>query len=150
MNDTQFPSSFAIASTGCFASAYCATTSGNAGLKQTFAGVSTSSIEQVSFEVNGGGVNAYDFFYTDGSSDDFVAFSDDGSYSSQNVTADLRQGATLTGFEIFGADGSATTLDNISIVANAPLMAATPEPSSLALLGTGLLCVVGVMRKRFA
>ena len=32
----------------------------------------------------------------------------------------------------------------------APPAAVTPEPSSIALLGTGLLGVIGVMRKRFA
>jgi hypothetical protein len=33
--------------------------------------------------------------------------------------------------------------------ASGSLVAATPEPSSFALLGTGLLGVAGVVRKRF-
>lgn len=36
-----------------------------------------------------------------------------------------------------------------SVVAVQPVVAATPEPSSIALLGTGLLGVAGVLRKRF-
>ena len=45
--------------------------------------------------------------------------------------------------------GTQFVLDNVTISATAPVTV-TPEPSSFALLGTGILGVAGMMKRRFA
>ena len=57
------------------------------------------------------------------------------------------EAVNLGSFEILGGD-TANTYNDLGLVDFSAQV--TPEPSSIALLGTGLLGTLGVMRKRFA
>ena len=81
-----------------------------------------------------------------------ATFTGDGSFSSgPTLGAYLSPDGTYSETTIytlnFGTNGGNGT---VSTNAQIAAVAATPEPSSFALLGTGLLGVLGVMRKRFA
>ena len=67
--------------------------------------------------------------------------------TSSNGDYELSTGAAT--YFTLNLDGQEIATGTIS-VEPASTLAVTPEPSSIALLGTGMLGVAGVVRKRFA
>jgi hypothetical protein len=132
----------------------CVVATGNVGLYQTFGGVPTVDITDVSFWASHPGVvgveyGGYDFLYLDGSYDEFVFQTNDPGWSLFDATANLRPNDTLTGFEIWGYVGlgapNVTMADDISIMA-------TPEPRTLNLilidLGAFTLAAIRAVRAK--
>jgi hypothetical protein len=73
-------------------------------------------------------------------------------FTSQSITGKSDQGAVgplFSGAYDIGTDGVYQAYNGSLTISGAPAaVAVTPEPSSLALLGTGILGVAGVLRKR--
>ena len=131
-----------VTSTFSHSGLYGATDVGNLELRQDFAPTPGSSITDVSFWVYGVGANAVDFFYSDGSDQEFVTFPAPGVWSHMDVTSDVDTSRILTGFSIWGTDPSATTyVDDASITA-------TPEPGTLVMLGSGIIGLAGILRRK--
>ena len=122
---------------------YSAMDEGNIELRQDFTPTLGSQITNASFwAYTDSGVNAVDFFYTDSSDEEFVVFSSANTWTLQNVTSDVDPGKTLMGFSIWGSGPN-----HISYVDDASITA-TPEPSTLVLLGGSALAVCGNLRRR--
>jgi hypothetical protein len=132
-----------ITSTNCFSGSYCVVDTGNVGLEQTFAGVATTAITDVSLYMSGGIIEVVDFFYQGGGDDEFVLSGTPTAVSGWEVfdaTSDLRASGTLIGFEAFGNSGTTPTLlDDLSITT-------IPEPSGLMLALAGLVGLAFRMR----
>jgi hypothetical protein len=152
INDTRYGTGtgWSITSSGCYAGSYCATDTGNVGLKQTFAGVATSSITDVSFyqTTYADDIAVVDFFYQGGVDDEVVVSgtaTGDGSWVFHDATSYLLPNATLVGFEVWGNTTSTPSyVDDLSIVANSM---AVPEPGSMMLVSAGLIVMaVGLIR----
>lgn len=74
-NDTRYGTGtgWSITSSGCFSGTYCVTDTGNVGVKQTFTGIATTAITDVSFyEIPATASAVVDFFYQGGADDEFV------------------------------------------------------------------------------
>ena len=127
---------------------FSAMDTGNIELRQDFTPTLGSDITNVSFWFNNSvGFTAFDFFYTDGSDEEFVAEGPGGTWIFVNATGDVDTGKTLSGFSIFGADPDITTfVDDVSITAQGG--ATVPEPASLSMLGGGALILFGAVRRR--
>ena len=106
---------------------------------------------------------SFDFIPVTTSSDLIVSGFDDGKLASIRFTQNVVAGMTSTGGTttlFFGAyniaqngiyvDNSPGPVGTLTISGAPSAVAVTPEPSSLALLGTGILGVAGVVRKRLA
>ncbi len=122
---------------------YSATDFGNVELRQNFAGVLDSKISQVSFYIEDtAGLNAYNFYYSDGSTTEFTVRPSVESFSFFDVTSNLAAGKTLTGFSIYGNSGGTTHLDDLTIAA------AVPEPAAWALMLAGFAGLGAALRGR--
>lgn len=79
---------------------------GNIEIVQDFSGTATSSITAVTFWIRHASSSslptAYDFFYADGTDDEYVVFTTDASWTGFNVTSNLASGETLDGFSAWG------------------------------------------------
>ena len=99
---------------------------GNMEMRQNFSATDTSTITRVAYYVrqpNNGIAEAFDFFYTDGSDEEFVVFLTGANWQSFDVTADVAAGKSLTGFSLWGYSSSAasmpmTFVDGVEILVN--------------------------------
>ncbi|HZQ67162.1 MAG TPA: hypothetical protein VFA68_01480 [Terriglobales bacterium] len=97
---------------------------GNIEMRQDFTAVSTSIITKVVMWIrhpSGVGLPAaVDFFYTDGTDDEFLIFTPDQNWDVFDLTADLESGKMLSGISVFGFSGGGVTpttfVDNASIL----------------------------------
>ena len=106
-----------------FAGTWDAGDTGNIEMVQNFTPTSTSSLTKVGIwdrHPAGSEPTAADFFYTDGTDDEFVFFTNDTKWDPIDLTADLESGKMLSGFSIFGFSGGGginmnTFIDNAAI-----------------------------------
>jgi hypothetical protein len=147
---------WAVVSGNPHSGTYSAMDVGNIELRQNFADVPVSSITEVSFWVEhpDGGVlpMAIDFFYSNGTNNEIAVLTTGSNYQFFNITADLTPGLVLDGISFWGFSGGPpgssdiTYLDDVTINANGG--GTTPEPSSLIMLGSGLLVGAGALRRK--
>lgn len=108
---------------GPFAGSWDGGDTGNIEMVQNFTATSTSSLSKVGIwdrHPSGSEPTAVDFFYTDGTDDEFVFFTNDSKWDPVDLTADLESGKMLNGFSVFGFSSSAninqnTFVDNVMI-----------------------------------
>jgi hypothetical protein len=112
-----------VVQVGPFAGAFDGGDTGNIEVVQNFTPTSTSSLTKVGIwdrHPAGSEPTAADFFYTDGTDDEFVFFTNDTKWDPIDLTADLASGKMLSGFSVFGFSSSAsinmnTFIDNVMI-----------------------------------
>jgi len=97
---------------------------GNIEVVQNFTPTSTSSLSRVALYVRhpaGSEPLAADFFYTDGSDDEFVAFTTNTGWDAIDLTSDLAVGNTLEGFSIFGFSAFGGGVNQNTFIDNADI-----------------------------
>ncbi len=134
-----------VTNTDAHSGIFSAMDNGNKELKQTFSAVPTSLITQVSFWAKHPDPNvralAVDFFYTDGTDQEFQVSTTGTGWNFFDVTSDLASGKQLNGFSIFGNSAGVTFVDDFAINAN------VPEPATLAVFGALAVGAFGVRRR---
>ncbi len=125
---------------------FSATVTGNLELRQDFTPTAGSSISSVTFwTIAGFSGGAIDFFYTDGSDEEFTYTASNTSWTFVDASADVDTSKVLSGFSIWGGSpGGVYFYDDLSIVSGA----STPEPGTFALLGSAILGMAGVVRRK--
>jgi hypothetical protein len=130
---------------------YSAEDTGNKELRQNFAGIAGSSITQFSFwaehPVEGtASLLAYDFFYSDSTSAEFLVDTVGTGWTLFDVLANLNTSKTLVGFSIYGNSypGDITRVDDFVINVGG----AVPEPASWAMMLLGFAAIGMAVRRR--
>jgi hypothetical protein len=122
---------------------FAATNTGNKEIRQNLTAVPTNSIQTISFWASHEDPDldllSYDFFYSDGTTNEFYVNPIGSGYKFYDVTGKLSRSKNLVGFSIYGVLGSApgrTFLDDVTI-------ATIPEPSATMLIGVAAITVFG-------
>jgi len=102
-----------------------------------------SSTPGAYFSDNGGGNTTGALYNTNASGEDYGDFSSNCSFV-QDATGCLGQSFSIT---TDGSKPEITILDAVGYNLNTDV-AATPEPGSIALLGTGMVSLAGILRRR--
>src|ERR1017187_2818539 len=125
---------------------FSATVTGNFELRQDFTPTAGSSISSVTFwAIAGFGYGAIDFFYTGGSDEEFLYNASSTSWTFVDATADVNASKVLSGFSIWGGSPDGVDFyDDVSIIGGT----STPEPGTFALLGSAILGMAGVVRRK--
>lgn len=125
---------------------FSATDVGNIEMRQDFTPTAGSAITSISLWINNSaGVDAVDFFYTDGSDEEFSVFTTAGVWNLVDLTGDVDTSKILSGFSVWGCSPDCVTyVDDASIIGGA----STPEPGSLIMLGSGVLAAAGILRRK--
>ena len=129
---------------------YAVGNTGNIELVQMFAATPGAEITNVSIWANNldsGIVHAVDFFYTDGSDEEFQVANpcDSGNWCRLDATSLVNPSKVLNGISWWGASPDYVSyFDDASVTFGVPV----PEPGSLVLLATGLLGAAGSIRRK--
>ena len=135
---------YSVTNTTSNSGTYSVTVTGNLELRQDFTPTPGSSITNVSFwAIAFFGDGAIDFFYTDGSDQEFVYFASNSAWTFVNATADVDTTKILSGFSVWGGSPNGVYYyDDLSV------NSAVPEPGSLALFGSGVVGLAGLVRRK--
>jgi hypothetical protein len=136
-----------VTSADAHSGTYSATCMENLELRQNLIPVPTSQIASISFWVrhpNDPGPTAYDFFYTDSTSTEYVVFPATTDWEFFDVTSSLMPGKTLSAISFWGfgmSENSRTRLDNLQIIV-------VPEPSVPGLASMGIIAWIFLASSR--
>ena len=148
-NDLCSGCTWSVTSSDAHSGTYSAVVSGNRLLEQDFSPIADSSISEVSLwlKMPDTGIAAVYFLYSDSTTAQNIMTLASGDWTYFNMTSFLDPGKSLAGFGVYGCSGcpgiSTTFADDFVVNANA-----VPEPGSMALLGSGLFGLAGVIRRK--
>ena len=127
---------------------FSAEDTGNKELRQNFGGIAGGSITQFTFWAKHPDGNAsllaYDFFYSDSTSTEFVVDTVGTGWTLFDVLANVNTSKTLVGFSIFGNSAGVTRVDDFVINVGG----AVPEPATWAMMLLGFAGIGMALRRR--
>lgn len=120
---------------------------GNDEVRQNFAPIPTSLVNEVSFWVKraGGTFDFVELFYSDSTSTGFTVSGSSSDWTFFNVTSHLAPGKSLTGIGVYGTSPGPAFLDDFNVDAN---VSPVPEPATLIAFGLMALGGAGYVRRR--
>jgi hypothetical protein len=148
-NDFGGPENWNVTNKEAHTGTFSATDVGNKQIRQDFAPVFVGDILEASVWIKnpddgGPRINAFDFYYSDGSHHENVVFQPDNNWNFNDVTALLQPGKFLTGFSIYGYIGGGGNEDRTYV--DDWTLNVVPAPGAAVLLG--LSAFAGSRRRR--
>jgi hypothetical protein len=145
---------WAIGTTNCYSGAYCAGTTGNFYIQQTFAPVPTAQITSFTFWIRQVATNpaaAIQLNYSDTSSEQPLIYPTS-TWTQFDMTAELDAGKSLTSIRIYGNSSGATFLDDVSLqgTREAPVIPVLGWQGLLTLAALLALAGAALARQRLA
>ena len=136
-----------VTSTEAHSGLFSATNMGNKEIRQDFGATATATITEFSFWIKhpaGAPFLFANFFYSDGTNNGFSLLVTTTEWQFFNITNRLTPGKDLTGFSVYGFEGTGTPRSHLDDVT----ATVVPEPGTFALSVAGLLFVTGAWRTK--